>query len=101
MHHRVSQRALVREMPVDRALVHTRTLGDRTERQRSPVPDGRSVEQRGACGDDPLARPGGLLAAQRGVVAPARLSWCTHASLADQPPSTGMTAPVTNEARSD
>ena len=55
-HHRVAELAFAREVAVDRALVHSRPLGHRADRQRPPVPDGKAVQDVDAGGDDALAR---------------------------------------------
>ena len=68
VHDRVPQAALVGEVAVDRALVHPGALGHGPDGQRPPVPDGRAVEELAARVDDPLARLGRPLAAQRAVV---------------------------------
>jgi hypothetical protein len=50
-HDGVPQRPLVREVAVDRSLVHAGARGHGTHRQRPPVADGRSVEDLRARGD--------------------------------------------------
>ena len=71
-HHRVPELALVREVPVDGALVDLRAFGDAAHRERPPVPHREVVQQLGARGDDALPRLGRALAAHRTVVLPAR-----------------------------
>lgn len=68
LHDRIVQLALVGEVPVDGALADPGALGDGPERQLPPVPGLQGADQRGALRDDPVARLGRALAAQRAVV---------------------------------
>ena len=117
VHHRVAEALLVDEVAVDRALVDPRLLSDGADGQAVPVLYRRAVQQLGPGGDDARPGLGRPLAPQGAVVRPAgrspvpagrlRVSVTGHgrhvhqASLTDQPPSTGMTAPVTKDARSE
>ncbi len=67
-HHRLVQLALVREVPVDRALVDPRPLGDGPDGQLAPVPPVEAVDQVGPGDEDALARVRGLLAPHGAVV---------------------------------
>ena len=78
VHDRVSQLALVREVAVHGALGHPCPLGHGPRGQRPPVPDREPVEQLGAGGHDALAGRGGLLSADRAVVATARRVSASH-----------------------
>ncbi len=71
LHHRVAQRVLVGEVPVHRALVYPRALGNGPDRQAVPVPDRRLPQQGGGRAEDAFTRLRRLRPPHRAVVAAA------------------------------